>query len=171
MSAIEPAAAPASEPAVTIRPAVAADCEAIHDMLVELAVFERVPDAVQGTPDTLRRDGFGDRPKFEAIVAELEGVAVGFALWTSNYSTWEGRPGIFLEDIFVREAARGTGVGRMLMRELARIAQARGLGRIDLNVLTWNPARKFYEALGLVHIDDWAPYRVRGEALRRLAEG
>ncbi len=154
---------------VSVRPARAEDCEALHAMLVALAVYEREPDAVKATPETLRRDGFGATPRFEAIVAEREGRPVGFALWTSNYSTWEGRAGIFLEDIFVYEAARKYGVGVALMARLARIARDRGLGRIDLNVLTWNPARGFYERLGIAHIDDWAPYRLRGAALETLA--
>ena len=154
---------------VSVRPATAEDCEALHAMLVALAVYEREPDAVKVTPEGLRRDGFGPTPRFEAIVAEREGRPVGFALWTSNYSTWEGRAGLFLEDIFVAEEARKFGVGQALMARMARIARERGLGRIDLNVLTWNPARGFYERLGIVHIDDWAPYRLRGEALERLA--
>jgi GNAT superfamily N-acetyltransferase len=154
---------------LVVRLAQPADCEALHGMLVALAEYERVPGANKATPETLRRDGFGERPKFEAIVAEQDGVAVGFALWTSNYSTWEGRAGIFLEDIFVYDRVRGQGVGRALLARLARLASERGLGRIDLNVLTWNPARRFYERLGVAHLDDWVPYRVRGEVLQRLA--
>ena len=155
--------------ATTVRFARAQDCEAIHAMLVALAVYERAPDAVHVTPEALRRDGFGPVPLFECIVAERDGRAVGFALWTSNYSTWEGRAGFFLEDIFVYEDARKYGVGRALMARMASIARDRGLGRIDLNVLTWNPARRFYESLGIAHIDDWAPYRLRGEGIERLA--
>ncbi|MGE0659584.1 MAG: N-acetyltransferase family protein [Reyranellaceae bacterium] len=158
-----------SKDGVSVRAARAEDCGALHAMLVALAVYEREPDAVKATPETLRRDGFGPRPHFEAIIAERNGRPVGFALWTSNYSTWEGRAGFFLEDIFVCEEARKYGVGVALMARLARIARDRGLGRIDLNVLTWNPARGFYERLGIAHIDDWAPYRLRGEALDRLA--
>ena len=152
-----------------IRPARAEDCEAIHAMLVALAVYERAPDAVKVTPDALRRDGFGPTPRYEAIIAERDGRPVGFALWTSNYSTWEGRAGFFLEDIFVYEEARKYGVGQALMARMARMARDRGLGRLDLNVLTWNPARKFYERLGIAHIDEWVPYRVRGDALDKLA--
>jgi GNAT superfamily N-acetyltransferase len=152
-----------------IRPARAEDCEAIHAMLVALAIYERAPDAVQVTPEALRRDGFGPTPRYEAIIAERDGRPVGFALWTSNYSTWEGRAGFFLEDIFVYEGARKHGVGQALMARMARMATDRGLGRLDLNVLTWNPARRFYERLGIAHIDEWVPYRVRGEALEKLA--
>jgi GNAT superfamily N-acetyltransferase len=156
--------------ALTIRAARAEDCEAIHRMLGALAEYEKVPGANKATPDILRRDGFGPQPRFEAILAELDGEPVGFALWTSNYSTWEGRAGLFLEDIFVYDHVRGQGVGRALLARLAAIACQRGLGRIDLNVLSWNPARQFYQRLGVDHLDDWVPYRVRGSALQRLAE-
>ncbi len=152
-----------------VRAARSADCEAIHEMLGALAAYEKVPGANKATPDILRRDGFGPQPRFEAILAELGGEPIGFALWTSNYSTWEGRAGIFLEDIFVYDHVRGQGAGRALLARLARIARDRGLGRIDLNVLTWNPAREFYRRLGVDHLHDWVPYRVRGEALDRLA--
>jgi GNAT superfamily N-acetyltransferase len=155
---------------LTIRPARAEDCEALYAMLGALAEYEKVPGANKATPDILRRDGFGERPKYEAMIAAVDGAPVGFALWTSNYSTWEGRAGIFLEDIFVYDHARKHGVGRALLARLARIARDRGLGRIDLNVLDWNPARKFYERLGVDHLDDWVPYRVRGAVLQRLAD-
>jgi GNAT superfamily N-acetyltransferase len=158
-----------SKNGVVVRPARPADCEAMHQMLVALAVYERAPDAVKVTPVELCRDGFGATPRYEAIIAEHDGRQVGFALWTSNYSTWEGRAGFFLEDIFVYEEARKFGVGQALMARMARIARDRGLGRLDLNVLTWNPARKFYERLGIAHIDEWVPYRVRGQALEKLA--
>jgi GNAT superfamily N-acetyltransferase len=152
-----------------VRRAVAADCEAIHAMLKGLAAYEHVPDAVGATPDSLRRDGFGAQPQFAALIAEHDGRPVGFLLWTWNYSTWQGRRGFFIEDIFVDDSARRLGVGRAMMAELARIALAEGCGRIDLNVLTWNPARRFYAALGMKHIDDWAPYRIENQALRDLA--
>jgi len=157
-------------PRLLIRLAEPGDCEAICAMLVALAEYERVPGANNATPETLRRDGFGPHRKFEAIVALLDGEAVGFAQWTSNYSTWEGRAGMFLEDIFVYDRVRGHGVGRALLARLARLARDRDLGPIDLNVLTWNPARRFYEKLGVAHLDDWVPYRVRGAVLARLAD-
>lgn len=159
-----------SDPVVSVRDAVVEDCGDIHRMLEALAAYERAPGAVKVTVQALRRDGFGADPKFAAAIAELDGAVVGFTLWTFNYSTWEGRRGLFLEDIFVEARARRFGVGRALMADLARRALAHGLGRIDLNVLTWNPARKFYESLGIDHIDDWAPYRIRGAALERLAQ-
>jgi GNAT superfamily N-acetyltransferase len=154
---------------LVVRAARPDDCEALYAMLGALAEYEKVPGANKATPDILRRDGFGERPKYEAMIAELDGQPVGFAIWTSNYSTWEGRAGIFLEDIFVYDQGRGRGIGKAMLARLARIAQQRGLGRIDLNVLTWNPARLFYEKLGINHLDDWVPYRLRGEVLQRLA--
>lgn len=154
---------------VTVRDATPQDCAEIHRMLEALAEYERAPGAVKVTAETLRRDGFGADPKFAAAIAELDGAPVGFTLWTYNYSTWEGRRGLFLEDIFVEDRARRFGIGRALMADLARRALAQGFGRIDLNVLTWNPAREFYQSVGFKHIEDWAPYRIRGEALEKLA--
>jgi len=154
---------------LVVRAARPQDCEALYEMLGALAEYEKAPGANKATPDILRRDGFGDRPKYEAMIAELDGKPVGFSIWTSNYSTWEGRAGLFLEDIFVYDHVRGHGAGKAMLARLAKIATERGLGRIDLNVLTWNPARRFYEKLGINHLDDWVPYRVRGAVLERLA--
>ena len=164
MASAKPASA-----AVLVRDAQPSDCAAIHAMLVALAVYERQPDAVMVTPEALARDGFGVDAKFAAAIAEIDAKPVGFTLWTYNYSTWEGRRGMFLEDIYVADAARRFGAGRALMADLAQRALRLGFGRIDLNVLTWNPAREFYSALGFAHIDDWAPYRIRGRALEALA--
>jgi len=146
------------------------DAETIIEFVRGLAVFEReLPERVHLTPEAILRDGFGPRPVFEAIIAEQGGVAVGFALFFPNYSTWEGSPGLYLEDLFVTEAARGTGAGRALLVALARIAHERGWARLDLSVLDWNPARAFYEALGMAHQDEWLPYRMQREAIARLA--
>jgi GNAT superfamily N-acetyltransferase len=156
---------------VTVRPATPDDAAIIHRFCVALATFEGEPDAVKATPATLARDGFGPDAKFATLIAELDGRPVGFALYTFTYSVWEASRGLFVEDIWVEEDVRQAGVGRALMAALARECAARGYGRIDLNVLHWNPARRFYEALGGAHIDTWLPYRFRAEALRRLAEG
>jgi GNAT superfamily N-acetyltransferase len=121
--------------------------------------------------EVLRDNIFGPRPYCEVLLAEDGGTVVGFALFFHNFSTWEGRRGIYLEDLFVRDRARGLGVGRRLMAALARLALERGCRRLDLWVLHWNPARRFYEELGLRHMDDWLPYRAEGEALARLARG
>jgi GNAT superfamily N-acetyltransferase len=156
-------------PSITVRPATPADVETILDFIKGLAAFEREPDAVKTTIDDLLRDGFGEHPKFEVLIAELDGGSVGFALFFSTYSTWEGRAGIHLEDLFVLETARGKGVGRKLMAALAAIAVARGCPRLELSVLGWNPAREFYHRLGMAHLEEWLPYRLSGGALQALA--
>jgi GNAT superfamily N-acetyltransferase len=156
---------------VAVRAARPEDAGTIHRFSVALATFEGEPDAVKATPETLARDGFGPDAKFGTLIAELDGRPVGFALYTFNYSVWEASRGIFVEDIWVEEDVRQAGVGRALMAALARECRVRGYGRIDLNVLHWNPARRFYEAIGCVHIETWLPYRIRGAALQRLAEG
>jgi GNAT superfamily N-acetyltransferase len=154
---------------IVIRNAVADDAPVIHALVRGLAEFERAPEAVRATPDDFRREGFGERPSFRCLLAEVDGKAAGFALWFYNFSTWEGRRGIYLEDIFVHDWARGLGLGERLMRRLAQIAIEEGYARLDLWVLHWNPARRFYERLGLRHMEEWLPYRVTGEALSRLA--
>ena len=156
-------------PSLSIRPATAADVDTILRFIRSLAAFEREPDAVKTTPADLLRDGFGERPKFETLIADMDGAPVGFALFFHTYSTWEGTAGIHLEDIFVEEAARRHGVGQGLMQRLAAIALERGCARLELQVLDWNPARKFYQRLGLEHMQEWLLYRVDGPALRALA--
>lgn len=153
--------------AIALRFATTADAALLLRFVRELAVFERAPEAVVATEDDLRRhlaDG-----RFEAVLAFLDGEAAGVALFHARFSTWLGRPGLYLEDLFVSEAARGRGVGRRLMARLAAIAIERGWGRIDFQVLDWNPARRFYERLGLGHIGDWLRYGGDETALRRLA--
>lgn len=152
-----------------VRPATPADVDTILAFIKGLATFEREPEAVKTTPDDLLRDGFGEHPKFEVLIAELDEQPVGFALFFPTYSTWEGRAGLHLEDLFVVEPARGRGVGRKLMATLAAIAVARGCPRLELSVLHWNPAREFYHHLGMTHLEEWLPYRLSGEALRALA--
>lgn len=152
-----------------VRPATPADVETILGFIKGLAAFEKEPDAVKATLEDLRRDGFGKQPKFEVLIAELDGEPVGFALFFPTYSTWEGRPGIYLEDLFVAEHARGQGLGRKLMAALAAIAVARGCRRLELSVLHWNPTREFYHHLGMAHMQEWLPYRLAGEALQALA--
>jgi GNAT superfamily N-acetyltransferase len=159
-------------PEVAVREATADDAGLILALVRELAAFERAgPDAVRATEDDLRREIAGPRPGFECLIAEVDGRPAGFALFFHNFSTWEGRRGIYLEDLFVREGARGLGVGRRLVADLARLALERGCRRLDLWVLHWNPARRFYEGLGLRHMDEWLPYRADREALARLARG
>jgi GNAT superfamily N-acetyltransferase len=156
---------------VTIRPATADDCGLILELIRELALYEKAPEAVVATEAQLREHGFGANPQFAAIIAELDGAPVGMALYHTRFSTWLGSPTLYLEDIFVREAARGRGVGRKLMARLATIALQRGWGRIDFHVLDWNPARGFYRKLGFDHLEEWLRYGAGKTWLKRLAAG
>jgi GNAT superfamily N-acetyltransferase len=155
---------------IAIRFAQADDAALLLRFIRELAAFERAPDAVVATEADLVRHGFGPQPQFEAILAFLDGAPAGAALFHSRFSTWLGRPGLYLEDLYVTEAARGQGVGRRLMARLAAIAVERGWGRIDFHVLEWNPARQFYERLGLRPHAEWLRYGADEAALKRLAE-
>jgi GNAT superfamily N-acetyltransferase len=156
-------------PAPTIRPATRDDAAIILELIRELAKFERAEESVRATVDDLQRDGWGDAPRFEALIADIDGAPVGFALFFHNYSTWEGRAGIYLEDLYVRPEARRSGAGRRLMARLAAIAVERGCARLDLSVLDWNPARRFYGALGIAQMEEWLSYRAEGDALTALA--
>ena len=155
---------------VAIRAATEDDCALILAFIRELAAYEKAPEAVVATEAHLRRHGFGAQPQFEAIIAELDGKPAGMALFHTRFSTWLGEPTLYLEDIFVREAARGHGVGRRLMARLATIALERGWGRIDFHVLDWNPARRFYRKLGFDHLEEWLRYGAARGWLERLAE-
>lgn len=155
--------------AIEIRAACEADAGLVLQLVRELAIYEKVPDAVVATEDDLRRHGFGPNPKFEALLAFADGRPAGVALFFTNFSTWVGKPGLYLEDIFVCEWARRLGVGRCLMARLAAIAVERDYGRFDFSVLDWNPARGFYERLGFRHLDEWLTYRAEGEPLHQLA--
>ena len=154
---------------ITLRFATAEDAGVLLALVRELAIFENAPDAVLATEADLRRHGFGPEPRFEALLAFVDGRAAGFALFFPNFSTWLGKPGLFLEDIFVSEWARKLGVGRRLMARLAAIAVERGWGRFDFSVLHWNPARGFYHRLGVRHMEEWLPYRAEGDVLAALA--
>jgi GNAT superfamily N-acetyltransferase len=154
---------------IEIRDATPADVPIILGFVRDLARFEREPDAVKASEADLLRDGFGSERRFEARIASLDGRPAGFALFFPNYSTWQGRAGLYVEDLYVAEWARGSGLGRAIMADLAAIAVARGWTRLDLAVLDWNPARAFYAALGLEHRREWLPYRVTGAALEDLA--
>ena len=155
---------------IMVRPATAADVDTMLRFIKGLAAFEKEPDAVKTTPADLLRDGFGPQPKFEVLIAEIAQEPVGFALFFPTYSTWEGRVGMYLEDLFVEEQWRKHGVGEALMRELARLTVSRGWARLELAVLHWNPAREFYHRLGMTHQEQWLPYRIDGEALWALSE-
>ena len=154
---------------VSIRFATEDDCGLILRFIRALAEYEKAPDAVVATEADLRRHGFGAEPHFEALIAELDGEAAGMALFHTRFSTWLGQPTLYLEDIYVGEAARRHGVGRRLMARLAAIAIERGWGRIDFHVLDWNPARGFYQRLGFDHLEEWLRYGTDTAGLRRLA--
>jgi GNAT superfamily N-acetyltransferase len=156
--------------AIAIRFATIEDCDLILQFIRELAVYEKAPGAVVATEAQLREHGFGPHPQFEALIAEFDGAPVGMALFHTRFSTWLGQPTLYLEDIFVREVARGHGVGRRLMARLAAIALERGWGRIDFHVLDWNPARGFYRKLGFDHLEEWLRYGAGEAWLKRLAE-
>jgi GNAT superfamily N-acetyltransferase len=154
-----------------IRAAQAEDVGTILKLIRGLAEYEHEPHAVEATEQDLLRDGFGDHPRFHCALAEWNGEPVGFALYFYNYSTWKGRPGIFLDDLFVYPEHRGKGIGKALLLHVARIAAAQHCGRYEWLVLDWNtPAIEFYESLGGKRMQQWLPVRVEGEALQELAK-
>jgi GNAT superfamily N-acetyltransferase len=155
----------------TIRPARPGDEADILRLIRALAAFEREPDAVQATVEDLRAHLFADAPRVFAHVAEQEGRVIGIAIWFLTFSTWTGRHGIYLEDLFVDPAARGGGIARDLVRALAAEARERGCARIEWAVLDWNDlAKGFYRRLGARHNDTWEPWRLDGAALAALQE-
>ena len=155
---------------LSIRPATREDAPTILRFVRELAAFEREPDAVEATEAMLARALFDERAA-EAVIAERNGHAVGFALFFHNFSTWTGKKGLYLEDLYVTPEARGTGVGTALLRHLAQIAVERDCGRFEWSVLDWNqPAIDFYTSQGAEMMTEWRIERVAGNALAKLAE-
>ena len=153
-----------------IRPATYADVATILRFIRELAAYEREPDAVEATDASLALALFGEHPAAEAVIAEHGGEPVGFALFFHNFSTWTGRRGLYLEDLYVTPDARGQGAGRALLVHLARLALDRGCGRFEWSVLDWNtPAIDFYRKIGAVPMKEWTIQRVTGDALVALA--
>lgn len=150
-----------SHPQPPIRPAREDDIPVIAALIRELAEYEREPDAARATDDDLRTALFGPAPAAFCHVAEHDGEVVGLAVWFLNYSTWTGKHGIYLEDLFVRPAARGTGLGKALLSKLVEIANERGYARVEWSVLDWNtPAMDFYRNLGAKPMDDWTVWRL-----------
>jgi GNAT superfamily N-acetyltransferase len=157
-----------------VRPARLDDVPAVHELIRELAAYEREPDAVEATVEDLRSALFAGVPLVHALVAETDQDGaphvVGTALWFVSYSTWRGRHGIWLEDLFVRPSARGAGLGRALLAELSAEATRRGYARLEWSVLDWNaPALRFYRRLGARPLEDWTTHRLEGSALTALA--
>ena len=165
---------------ITVRPATPDDVPLILQLIRDLAEYERDPKAAVATRELILKHLFAQapgsesrgtqKPLAECLIGEIDGTAQGFAVFFHNYSTWLGRPGLYLEDLFVRPAARGSGLGKALLVELARIAAARGCGRMEWAVLDWNtPAIDFYKALGARPMDEWTTYRMDGAAIAALA--
>ena len=156
--------------AIAIRPATAEDVPQILAFIQALATYEREPDAVTATEADLLRDGFGPNPFYFCLIAEADNVPAGFALYFFNYSTWLGRPGLYLEDLFVPPEYRGLGIGKALLQRVAAIAVEKACQRLQWEVLDWNtPAIDFYQAMGAEFLDTWRNVRMTGEALLKLA--
>jgi GNAT superfamily N-acetyltransferase len=155
---------------ITIRPATADDASLLVALIRELAEYERLAAEAAATEELLREHLFGPRPAAEALIAELDGSPVGHAIFFTNFSTFTGRPGIYLEDIYVQPASRGQGVGKRLLAHVAQLAVDRGCARFEWAVLDWNePSIEFYKRLGAEAMSDWTIYRVTGAALELLA--
>jgi GNAT superfamily N-acetyltransferase len=153
-----------------IRPAKITDISFIHDLIVQLAIYEKEPDAVTASSDQIRENLFGDKPVAFCHVAEVEGKVVGIAIWFLNYSTWLGKAGLYLEDLFVLPEFRGRGLGLEFMRTLAKICVERGYERFQWWVLDWNePSINFYKSIGAEAMDEWTVYRLSGSALSNFA--
>ena len=154
-----------------IRTATPGDVPVILRLVRDLAEYERAPDAVVAKEEDFLCYGFGPAPRFSVLLAEQDGKVAGFALWFFTFSTWRGKPGLYLEDLFVRPELRGCGIGKALMVELARIAVREGCGRFEWSVLDWNrPSIDFYRSLGARLMEEWVVCRLEGDALQSLAE-
>ena len=154
-----------------IRPATAADVPIILELIRALATYERAPNEVTATEDGLNKVLFGEKPAAEVLLAFENETAVGFAVFFHNFSTWLGRPGLYLEDLFVRPEDRGKGYGRALLIHLAKIARDRGCGRMEWAVLDWNePAIQFYHKLGAKPMDEWTVFRLTRDGIAKLAD-
>ncbi|MGN6523708.1 MAG: GNAT family N-acetyltransferase [Actinomycetes bacterium] len=166
-----PAAGNTQSSRSVVREATRADVPHIAAMVPELADYEKALHEATATDADFEQALFGERPAAYAHVVECDGEVVGFALWFLNFSTWRGRHGIYLEDLYVRPEHRGHGHGTALLRQLAQVCVERGYPRLDWWVLDWNePSRRFYESLGAQALTEWVPYRVTDEALSRLAD-
>ena len=157
---------------VTIRPATSADAALIHGFVRALAEYEKLLHEVEATPEDLARHLFGENPMLFCDIAEADSEPVGFAIWFYNYSTFRGRHGIYLEDLFVVPEARGRGAGKALLRRLAQRCEEQGLARLEWAVLDWNaPSIAFYDSLGATAQTDWIVRRLTGDPLKALAAG
>jgi GNAT superfamily N-acetyltransferase len=154
-----------------IRSATEQDVPVILDLIKQLAEYERLADKVTATEQRIRDTLFGGRPAAEVLLASHQGEIVGLAIFFTNYSTFLAKPGLYLEDLFVKPHARGKGIGKALLARLAQLAQERDCGRVEWSVLNWNePSIRFYESLGAVPLNAWTTYRLTGEPLANLAQ-
>jgi len=154
----------------TIREAAAEDVPVLLSLIRELAVYEKMADQVTATEENMKVSLFGIRPGAEALLGELDGEPVAYAVYFHNYSTFAGRLGLYLEDVYVKPELRGKGMGKAILSYLARLAKERGCARFEWSVLDWNePSIRFYRSLGAVSLDGWTVFRMTGEALDRLA--
>nr|WP_259394577.1 GNAT family N-acetyltransferase [Stenotrophomonas koreensis] len=159
-------------PGLVLRPAIAADAGLILRFIIELAVYEKEPDAVVTDQDGIAASLFGQGATAKALIAELDAEPVGYAVWFASYSTWLGRNGLYLEDLYVTPEMRGRGVGKAILRQLAALAVAQGCGRMEWSVLDWNaPAIAFYESVGARPQSEWTVFRLTGDALNTFAAG
>lgn len=167
-----PATAVDAVPGLVLRPATAADAGLILRFIIELAVYEKEPDAVVTDQDGIAASLFGQGATAKALIAELDAEPVGYAVWFASYSTWLGRNGLYLEDLYVTPEMRGRGVGKAILRQLAALAVAQGCGRMEWSVLDWNaPAIAFYESVGARPQSDWTVFRLTDDALSTFAAG
>ena len=156
---------------LNLRNATIEDVDLILFFIKELAIYEKEPDAAVATRESIIRDGFSDKPYFHVVIAEYENKPAGFAFYFFNYSTWLGKPGLYLEDLFVLPNFRKLGIGKALLVELAKIAVEKECGRFQWQVLDWNKsAIDFYESLGAFHLKEWFTYRITGEPLIKLSK-
>jgi GNAT superfamily N-acetyltransferase len=155
---------------MSIRPATIADTDEILALIYELALYEKAPEEAKATREQIIDSFFCENPKVFCEIVEVDGDIAGLAIWFLNYSTWQGKHGIYLEDLFIRPQFRGKGFGKALLKHLAAICEARGYGRFQWWVLDWNePSIEFYKSLGAVAMDEWTVYRVSEDALKKLA--
>jgi len=156
---------------IEIVPATANDAAVVLEMIRGLADYEKLGHALTATEEQIRETLFGEKPAAEVLLAKSDGEWAGFALFFANYSTFLAKPGIYLEDLFVKPHARGQGIGAALLREIARLAVERGCGRVEWAVLDWNePSIAFYKKLGAMAMDEWTVYRLTGDALNRAGK-
>jgi len=155
---------------LNIRKASAEDVPLILKFIKELSVYEKMSKEVVATEETLRETLFGDKSYAQVLIAEIEGEPVGYALYFCNFSTFRGRPGLYIEDVFVSEEYRGQGIGSALFKYCAHIAKENKYVRMEWSVLKWNPARKIYDHIGAKPMDEWVVYRLTGDALEKMAD-